>query len=205
MATTFPQFIQAGKEQPPPPSPDVILQGVLTENPGLAKVFNPKNTSVIFAKPDRLQQLKQQGMQENQLEYWPPQETGTPAFPRPTGTKGHVLEIYRKDLMTDSNKLKQAIYGDLLHGMSGDPYFAALKKEFVANYTPETKAFEAKQNRGGNPEAVNDMYIRGWLSPDERDEFRKNQAQSGKVYSPRQIQILNEMKRYISTGQPKAK
>jgi hypothetical protein len=191
--------VQAAK-----PNPSASLQEVLSNNPGLAKVFNSQNTSVVFASPERIAALKKAGRGDEGLEYWPTNEQGNEAFPRPPETTGkHVLEIYDPKLMSNTGALNDAIYGDLLHGMEADPYYASLKKQFVDNYTPKTKSWEAKRHKENTetkdeaPWATDDMYIRGKLAKGQGEEW----DEPGR-YSPKQLEILKEMQRYLSTGTP---
>ena len=182
---------------------NAILLQVLKENAGLAKIHNKDNTVVKFAPLDRITKNNIYGG-GGQLEYWPVEEEGLKDYPHPAPGK-IALEIFQAQLMQNPEILKRALRGDLMHGMMADTYYKGLHDQFRNNYTPETLAFEQKANRQGwRPNAVHDMYIRGYLNPDERDEFRKHQAQSGNVYSPRQLEILNEMEQYIKTGQGRA-
>lgn len=177
-----------------------LLDQVLAENKGLQNVYKPGSVALSFASPTRLKQLNAAGMSDNHLEYWAPGEQGSSDFPRPEGYGGrHILEFYRNE---NAATTKQAMYGDLLHGMVSDPYFAALRREFTDNYTKSTQQFNTKlQTQGVDERSMHDMYIRGWLSPDERDEFRKAQAQTGNVYSDTQLDVLKRMQDYVKTGE----
>jgi hypothetical protein len=171
---------------------------LLSENHGLAKIYKPGNVSVVFASPERMAALKKQGGSDRQLEYWSPEESGSKDFQRPTGHDGkHVLEIYSPELRNNPEKLKQAIYGDLLHGMSKDPYFASLRKQFTENYPPKIAEFNAKiqKERGVSKNSIDDMYIRGRLAEGQGDEWKSTDR-----YSPKQLEIIEKMKRYLSTG-----
>jgi hypothetical protein len=191
--------------------PDEALKEVLKENPGLANIHSTDSTVVIFADKDRVKAAKDSMAAEGfdgpgGLEYWPKEEEGTPGYGHPA--KGKVaLEIYSDELMSDKDKLKEAIRGDLLHGMKKDPTFKNLWDEFKDSYTPETKAWlKSKAKAGGDAsggidrDSTHDAFIRGYLNPDEADEWRKGQEQSGTVYSPKQLDILDKMETYIRTG-----
>ena len=180
--------------------PNNILKQVLIEYPGLAKVHSPENTTVMFASPERMKGA------QGYLEYWPSNEEGTPEFPHPNFGK-NVLEIYSDELKNNPAMLKNAIYGDLMHGMVNDPTWASYRDEFNKNYTPEeTKRILNKQSwwedancSGGSPNAATDAYIRGWLN--ELDVAQKGQlSNKGTMYSPKQVEILNKMQKYLKTG-----
>ena len=98
--------------------------------------------SVVYANPERSKRgIKERGG----LEFWSPNDTGDKDFPHPRPGK-NVLEIYSSDLKNNPTALKQAVYGDLMHGMSSDPYWKGLRDEFMQSFTPqELKRQEQRQ------------------------------------------------------------
>src|SRR6266436_990920 len=178
--------------------PRAILDKVFKEYKGLAKNFSHENTKVVFSDKDRAKRAP------GHLEYWPPDEEGSKELPRPKGYDGkHVLEIYDENLQNNPEQLRGAIVGDLLHGMRADPNYESMRQEFTQNYKPNVKKFldNLKMTRFKNdrPDAVDDMYIRGMLSPaEEQGEFKTEQKER---YSPQQMQTLNKMGTYIKTGE----
>jgi hypothetical protein len=193
-------------QQPGQVLPADVLNQVLEEYKGLAKVHNSDNTQVIFADPERTQKAHQM-MGQVGLEYWPSTESGTKDWAHPSKGK-NVLEIYADDLKNNPDKLKQAVYGDLMHGMVNDPYYAKLRDEFKNNFTPQEKRrilarkswWEDANNGKVNSTAATDAYIRGWLGSDS-DSAREGQKKSGgSMYSKKQLEILKKMENYIKTG-----
>lgn len=178
---------------------NLILMSVLEENVGLSGIHPKDSTLVKFATPERSEANTRMGG-GGKLEYWPEDEPGTEGFEHPTKGGKTVLEIYEPSLMENQEKLRRAIRGDLMHGLNNDPYFMDLKNIFKNTYTPETLKFEGSKGRSGNIEAVHDMYIRGYLNPDENDEFRKEHEKTGSVYSKDQIDVMKMMDDYIKTG-----
>jgi hypothetical protein len=185
--------------------PNQVLYQVLSENKGLAKVHSPEDTVVMFASPARTKAAAKSNAAEGNdfgaghLEYWPKDEEGTKGYPHPTGGGKTVLEIFDPELMKDPVALKQAIRGDLIHGMVNDPEFSKLRKDFTSSYTPETLQFE--QTLGGKMNnSRHDAYIRGMLNPDKEDEFGKMHQKYGNLYSPKQIEALGKMQQYIKDG-----
>ena len=184
-------------------SPDSVLRSVLTEYPGFAKNFNANNTSLVFANGERAQRgLKERGG----LEFWSPNESGTPDYPSPAPGK-NVLEIYSNDLKNNPTALKQAVYGDLMHGMASDPYWKGLRDQFMESFTPEEINRQQKgktwwDDVNGSKQRFGptyDAYIRGWIA--NEGEGHQGQAESGNtMYSPRQLQVLQEMQNYLTTG-----
>lgn len=179
---------------------DKIVSDVLRENPGMANLYKPDQVSVLFAQPDRLAALRKIGQSDNQLEYWPPDETGSSSFPRPAGYDGkHILEIYSDALKNNPDRLKRAVFGDLLHGMSGDSAYKELREQFIDNYSPQIIKFNrALLGRGWSKKSIDDMYIRGRLAQDQGDEWNDPNR-----YSPKQLEILDDMRKYLSTGRAK--
>jgi hypothetical protein len=185
-------------------SEDSILQQVLSEYKGLAKNFNTANTSVVFADPVR----SKTGLQHGGLEFWPTTEVGTKDFPHPSPGK-NVLEIYSDELRNNPEQLKQAIYGDLMHGMVNDPYWRGLRDQFMQNFTPQeierqhqhqTWWDDVNEDQGAAGNPTWDAYLRGWIA-DEGSGRSKGQADSkNTMYSPKQIQILQKMQDYLKTG-----
>lgn len=191
-------------------NPDAILEQVLKENKALGRVHNIDDTKVIFASPERTAgQNKYNG--GGGIEYWPREESGLPAHPHPNGGKTKVLEVFSDELKNNPELLKKAVYGDLLHGMTkADPYWAQMRTEFANSFTPEEKArinakrswWEDANGEGGGMGALPtiDAYMRGYLN--ENDVAMQGQKQfGGTMYSPRQIEILNNLGNYIKTGE----
>ena len=191
------------------PAITAVLQQVLKQYPGLAKNFNLQNTLAVLASSDRAQRgLKERG----ELEFWPPEgepvaKGGDPSFPTPQLGK-NVLEIYDKSLENSPAALKQAIYGDLMHGMSSDPYWNGLRAQFMQNFTPQEQQRQNEhetwwgdvngdRHERGNP--TYDAYIRGWIA-DEGGGKQGQQESGGTMYSPQQLQELKQMQDYLNTG-----
>lgn len=188
--------------------PESILRNVLSSNKGLSSVYNPNDVSVVMADPSRTTLAKKYNPGSG-LEFWPSTEQGDSNFPRPSGTSGKtVLEIYDPSLARNPQELKTAIYGDLLHGMSKNPYWKGLRDQFMQNFTPE----ELKRQQQGKTwwDDVNsskekfgptyDAYLRGWLV--NEGNGRQGQSRSGNtMYSPKQLQILQQMQNFLSSGE----
>lgn len=215
VAATLPRVPQAQPEPQKKPvaaalsafTPDSILRSVLAKHPGLASVYGGGDVAVTIADPERTR-LAGKYDPGSKLEFWPSTETGTAQFPRPANTNGKtVLEIYAPQLAKNPAQLRTAIYGDLLHGMSKNPYWKSLRTQFMQSFTPQ----ELKRQREGKTwwDDVNgskdrfgptyDAYIRGWLA--NQGDPHQGQAQSGDtMYSPRQLQILQQMENFLATG-----
>jgi hypothetical protein len=121
----------------------------------------------------------------------------------------------------DDKAAGNLLAGDLLHyvgsidprsGKPIDPEYRALKERLIKSRTPEQiavdkRAFESeKKFYKENPPSFEDWmdfnrgdaYVRGYLTPDARDEWRD-------VYTPEQKQILEQMRQHLSrqTGEPR--
>lgn len=126
------------------------------------------------------------------LEFYPPDEAYNPKPGRNT------IELFDPKLAGQT--LHDALAGDMLHGLpSVDPEFAALRQAFKKTLTPEQKAFDKKVYETAREDHDTfdswmerswlDAYIRGYLFPDQNDEWRK----SG-VYTPEQQAMLEQMR-----------
>lgn len=158
---------------------------------------------MVFASGQRAQRgAKERGG----LEFWSPDDAGTADFPSPTPGKTS-LEIYSNDLKNNPVALKQAVYGDLIHGMARDPHWSDMRNQFMQNFTPQ----ELQRQQQGKTwwDDVNgsrdrngptyDAYIRGVLAND--GEWKAGQKESGNtMYSQKQLQILKKMQDYLKTG-----
>lgn len=176
-----------------------ILNDVLTANKGYANVFSPENTKVILAPKERVRK-------GYYGEFWPVSEPGTPDLPHPEPGK-NVIEIYDPSLMTDQNRLKGHIEGELYHGMKNDPTFNKMREEFKTNYTPAEMSriknnqswwSDANYNPNSNMDAaIHDAYIRGINDPSAMEGITSGRLE----YSTKQQELLDKMKNYIKTGQ----
>lgn len=192
-----------GKDVPKQQQPiHPVLQQVLDENPGFAKVYNANNTSVVFATGER---AKRGAKERGELEFWPPTEEGDEDYPHPSPGK-NVLEVYTDELKNNPVVLKNALAGDLTHGMSQDPYWKGLRDDFMQSFTPQEikrqeqgKTYfedtnDPKRERG---DTNYDAYIMGWFNYDGK----QGQKESGNtMYSPKQIKLLEKMQDYLKTG-----
>jgi hypothetical protein len=200
------QARQSGAPSPVTGDPAImaVLQQVFKQYPGMAKNFNAQNTLGVLASGDRAQRgFKERGG----LEFWPPAEKGTADFPSPAPGK-NVLEVYDPKLENSPDALKQAVYGDLMHGMTADPNWNNLRTQFMQNFTPQEQQRQQQhqtwwddvngsKDPAGNP--TYDAYIRGWLA-DEGGGKQGQQESKGTMYSPQQLQELNQMQDYLNTG-----
>jgi len=129
-----------------------------------------------------------------------------------SGEKKHVIEIYDKEITGE--RLEQAIAGDMLHLMGAinpetnepvDPDFYKFKQKYREIMTPEQidldkRVFEnyVKPKEPGrsfenwDEDSRSDAHLRGYLFPDQNDEWRKSGA-----YTPEQTELLNEAGLYL--------
>lgn len=199
-----PQQVQRPQQTTGDPAIMAVLGQVLKQYPGLAKNFNTQNTIGVLANGDRAQRgLKERGG----LEFWSPTEKGSVDFPSPASGK-NVLEVYDPKLENNPDALKQAVYGDLMHGMVVDPNWSSLRAQFMQGFTPQEQQRQQQHQTwwddvngskgpAGNP--TYDAYIRGWLA-DEGGGKQGQQESGGTMYSPQQIQELRQMQDYLNTG-----
>lgn len=166
-----------------------ILREIFQEYPVLKNGNDPEKTKVIFANPQRSSIAG-----NRRLEYFPPDEIGESNLPHPS-PGNTAIEVYDPKVQNDPILLKHLIIGDLLHGLRNDEKFNKMRQEFKANFLPQTLDFEKKNGNDMNESRL-DEYIRGYLAPDENEEFIKAQNAGHPVYSDNQIKILRKMANY---------
>ena len=130
-----------------------------------------------------------------QLEFFPIGETYSP---NPDKT---VIEIYNPNLKGEW--LEQAIFGDMLHGLPNkDPEFTELRSQFKDSLTEDqmqtaNEMYQRQESSGKHPPrefdkafdvSILDGFIRGYIAPDEHDEWRQNN-----FYTDEQKGILDNM------------
>lgn len=142
-----------------------------------------------------------------QLEYYPPWESWNPHPGYAT------VEVY--NTAESPAVMQNLIAGDMLHylgsidprtGAPVDPTYFKLKQQTLANRTPEQRRIDDRAyqrdllfyenkptpeywmqfNRG-------DAYMRGYLTPDARDEWRE-------MYTPQQRATLELARQYLARG-----
>jgi len=106
--------------------------------------------------------------------------------------------------------LTRSVLGETLHLLPiRNPRFKQLKNEFTQSLNEQQMAFaqrryeSARQNEGETRPfwqwfevSWSDALIRGFIAPDNNDEFRKNKA-----YSPENIEVLKKMQNFLKSGE----
>ena len=131
------------------------------------------------------------------VEFFSPDETGTPESPRPSAAPMGVpyVDIYDPSFVKESTFLGEGLH--YLHRV--DPRFNALREKFRESLTPEQLLWSRKRHKTYGDKRpyekffeVSDLdaMIRGYLAPDERDEWAGS-------YTADQEKLLNFMKSYL--------
>ena len=138
-----------------------------------------------------------------QLEFFPEGEIYSP---NPNKT---VIEIYNPNLKGEW--LEKAIFGDMLHGLPNkDPEFTALRSQFKDSLTDNqmilaNEMYQRQESSGEHPPrefnkafdvSILDGFIRGYIAPDEHDEWRQNNfyTKEQKIILDNMINLLQEDK-----------
>jgi len=139
-----------------------------------------------------------------QLEFFHPLERGGPGGQGANPLPGvPFIEVYNRNLRGEW--LERAIFGDMLHYLPEvDPKFNRMREEFRKTLTPEQNKMDqtAYKNRkaGGENRSYDewfeasqlDAYLRGYLAPDERNDWRN-------AYTPTQRDLLERMRTHLET------
>lgn len=154
--------------------------------------------------------IVQQGKDPNdgrQLEYYPPWEANNPNQGKNT------IELYKN---MQGQELQSSIAGDALHYLGSvdprtnqpiDTNYYAMKQNLINSLTPQQRAIDQQAYQQelpmyhGKPPTYDDWmnsnrsdaYIRGYITPDVNDEWRKKG-----VYNTQQQQMLEGMRQYLS-------
>ena len=143
------------------------------------------------------------------IEFYPPWESENPHPGKP------ALMIFDKNIKGDA--LESMILGDMLHylaavnpetGKPVDPEWRRMRERLMTlrgpkNLEMDRRTYEQSKKDYKEKRSFSDWldtsradaYVRGYLTPDERDEWRK-----AGVYSPDMTKILDRMRGYLETG-----
>lgn len=172
-----------------------ILEDIVNQYPALKPHINNLN---IMQSQDQ--------NDGRQLEFYPPWEQKNPNPGRTT------IELYNGKLQ--GKYLNNAIAGDMLHllgsvdprsGQQIDPNYYKMKQLFLQSITNNQLAVDQRtyrEEKNQNPDTApfdewmqmnrGDAYIRGYITPDENDEWRRNN-----IYTDKQKVLLETMKAYL--------
>lgn len=187
-----------------PANNEDIVKSVFQQFPGFKNSPAYQNgIQVIDATPDR--KGNEYGQQRVSEFYHPGEQGGQDMLPNPGDPNRAVLEVYRKDELKDPNKKKALVVGEMLHGMSMDPQWNEMRKEFANQFTPNAQRrnnfiYSQDKEEGEQPEDVMnrstlDAYIRAGFMPKDKDS-----PEWTSMYSPEQAKTLAKMKTYLRTG-----
>jgi hypothetical protein len=178
----------------------VMLQNLAEKYPALSP--HVSNFQVQWGDP------KQYQTSGRHLEFYPPWESENPNPGKAT------LELYNTGMK--GGALESAVLGDMLHylgatnpetGKQIDPTWRRLRDKLMTirgakNLEMDRREYEEAKKEGESRsfedwmnESRADAYVRGYLTPDEADEWRKNS-----VYTPEMEKTLETMKSYLSSG-----
>ena len=136
---------------------------------------------------------------KGQLEYYPARELFNP------NPGQNTIQVRNRQLKGEW--LSEALAGDALHELKHvDPRFAKMRQEFVDNWSERQKRFarrkynelrdQGKEGRSFEEfmeQTHIDAVIRGYVTPDERDDWRREPEN----YSKDERVRLDAMKAYI--------
>ena len=172
-----------------------IVQNIYSKYPRLEQLGD---IEIIFS-PEKYEEGK------GQLEFY---HKGEDLSPDPSKT---IIEIFNPDLKDEW--LEKAIVGDMLHGLPGkDLEFTDLRNEFKESLNDQQqqqalKMWKNQEAREDHPPrsfekafdvSILDAFIRGYVMPDENNEWRN-------FYTDDQKQILEEMKGLLEQPQVQMK
>jgi hypothetical protein len=143
------------------------------------------------------------GAQRGYLEFWPPQETGTPEWPRPKEFPqgGLGLEVY------DPNTRPIDIMGDVAshHLVYNDPKMKSYYSSFEESLTPIQKKrlqaqYEWAQQNESEQRPYEDWYQATGLPGYFRGYAFQQWPDAKSAYTPAQLKMFDEMMNYLRSA-----
>jgi hypothetical protein len=211
------------------PRERIVLRRLLKEYPALSNVYNPKDVRIQLANKKRMQQLESVGGGDRGMETWFPDDPGTEDLPHPMAGKNKwVFEYYDKNAYKDKEIFKSSLMLDMIHGAKKDYAFNRMRQDFNANWSPKTyeflqKKYEKDKNEGetfasyvdrtgidaflrGGLNPINDEYLQTGKYNDQYAQYYRGQVKEIDgtpidIYSPKQREIIDNMKTYLTTNQ----
>ena len=196
--------------------PEQVAEHGIYNHPVMGQYFTPSNFRVMAADEKR-KELNRQVSGGGGLEWWPPEETGPPGYPHPSGGGVYISEIFDDELRSNPEALKDAVYRDALHGLPGkDKYWKILREDFRNNFDPNILEFlkkrHAKQGEHDSfdswmDRSMTDAFLRGAFGDEGQlgasfrgepeYEWKGQRGKSEQWYSPKQREILDKMRKYL--------
>ena len=156
---------------------------LMPQHPGYRQVAGgPEMLARIYEEYPRLAQMPFRLIESN--------KPGKIEFYHPTETKDHpmpgwpVVEL-QADAPTGEWREK-AVFGDMLHGMTDDPEWESMRREYEATMTPKQKErsrtrYETHRREFGEERPYEQWFeasdldapIRAWMAPDENSVLGK--------------------------------
>jgi len=136
--------------------------------------------------------------EQRYLEFYPPDEPGAPDMPRPSGLPmGRVgIEVFRPDVRPID------ILGDYVshYGVEADPKLQQYYQQFGQSLEPEMmrRRYQFHQKQLGEQRPYEQWYEKSGL-PEMFRGYTFNQwgDRAEEMYTPQQLQILNEVRKYL--------
>ncbi len=167
---------------------DSVLQDVIKKYPVMAKA------------PWKIGPGEKKGPKDGPIEFFHPEEGRSPHPGKA------YLEVRDPNIKGDA--LKRMVFGDMLHMLPDiDPTFARVREAFKQTMTPEQKrtdieAYQYYVTEKGETRPFEDWFeytrldahLRGYLAPDERNEWKD-------AFTPQQKKLLGALQKHLEKKQ----
>ena len=177
-----------------------IINEVAKEHPGLKKALG--GLTLINETPERKKGREEYGLADAGSETWLNGNEGDKTYLHPNKGKGNYIEFFKEQ---SRDEMKNSVLGESFHLLHNDPEYQKLWNKFKNNYTPEEAgkiakrkgAFKDANSPGASENAKNDAYVRAFFN--EPDVMKWQKESGNTMYSPKQLEILEQMKKHIDT------
>ena len=183
------------QQTPVQPNYDDIKKKIYQQNPVLSRYDY------------QIEQVDRKSPHQGNIEFLSPTETGTDV--EPGNTTGKPLIRLYQDAPTDSAELESAIWGDMLHHLSDeDKYWQSLRQDYMDARSDEVKEFDNKKYQdlvksGQESRPFEQWMDVSWADAHVREALKENPEWTG-IQTDKQLEILDKMRNYLSTGEEPA-
>jgi hypothetical protein len=168
--------------------------------------------SPLLAKHDfNIEQVDHKSRAGGSIEFLPVGETGDPNFPKERGndTDKPLIRVFQ-DFTTNPEEAQSAVMGDLLHNLAiEDPVRRGLRQAYLDARDERQIEFDKEKyaklvKEGKETRSFEQWMDISWADASIREPLKGNKEWLG-FQTPEQVQLLNQMQNYLSTGEPPVK
>jgi hypothetical protein len=164
--------------------------------------------SPVLAQHDfSVEQVDHKSRHGGSIEFLPVGESGDPAFPEEQGNTGDkpLIRLYN-DFTSNPEEAQSAVMGDLLHNLAiVDPVWKDMRQRYIAARDERQVEFDKQKyqelvDSGQEKRSFEQWMDVSWADASIREPLKGNKEWLG-FQTPEQVELLNQMQNYLSTGE----